>query len=79
MWPTIGAALASKYHWLVIACDACGTIIDLDLTVKRRGPDAPMLVWHGFRRSECVTHLAVLVRAAQKNPQGRKSRGAAYY
>jgi hypothetical protein len=37
-WPTIAAALASKHHWLVIACDACDTVIDLDLTVKRRDP-----------------------------------------
>ena len=39
-WPTISAALASKHHWLIIACDACDTVIDLDLTVKRRDPDA---------------------------------------
>jgi hypothetical protein len=23
-WPTIAAALTSKHHWLVIACDSCG-------------------------------------------------------
>jgi hypothetical protein len=34
----------SKHHWLVIACDASDTIIDLDLTVKRRDPDAPIRV-----------------------------------
>jgi len=28
------AALTSKHYWLVIACDSCDTIIDLDLTVK---------------------------------------------
>ena len=43
-WPTIGAALVSKHHWLLIACDACGTIIDLDLTMKRRDPDTPIRV-----------------------------------
>ena len=43
-WPTIGAALASKHHWLVIACVACDTVIDLDLSVKRRDPDAPIRV-----------------------------------
>src|SRR3974390_677315 len=43
-WPTVGAALASKHPWLVIACDACDTVIDLDLTVKRRDPDAPIRV-----------------------------------
>jgi hypothetical protein len=26
--------LTSKHHWLIIACDSCGTVIDLDLTVK---------------------------------------------
>jgi hypothetical protein len=43
-WPTISAALASKHHWLIIVCDACDTVIDLDLTVKRRDPDAPIRV-----------------------------------
>lgn len=43
-WPTIAAALISKHHWLVVACDSCGTIIDLDLTFKRRDPDAPVCV-----------------------------------
>ena len=43
-WPTIAAALTSKHHWLIIACDSCGTVIDLDLTVKRRDPNAPIRV-----------------------------------
>jgi len=43
-WPTVAAALASKHHWLIIACDACDTVIDLDLTVKRRDPDASIRV-----------------------------------
>ena len=43
-WPTIAAALTSKHHWLVIACDSCRTVIDLDLTVKRRDPDAPIRI-----------------------------------
>src|SRR5262245_10900086 len=43
-WPTIGAALITKHHWLVIACDGCGTVLDLDLTVKRRHPDAPISI-----------------------------------
>jgi hypothetical protein len=38
-WPTISAALTAKHHWLIIQCEACGTVIDLDLTVKRRDPD----------------------------------------
>ena len=43
-WPTIAAALTSKHYWLAIACDSCGTTIDLDLTVKRRHSDAPISV-----------------------------------
>lgn len=43
-WPTIAAALTSKFHWLVIACDSCGGITDLDLTFKRRDPNAPVRV-----------------------------------
>jgi hypothetical protein len=41
-WPTIAAALISKLHWLIVACDSCGTVIDLDLTFKRRDPNAPI-------------------------------------
>jgi hypothetical protein len=38
-WPTIGAALVSKYHWLMIVCEACAAVTDMDLTFKRRNPD----------------------------------------
>jgi hypothetical protein len=41
-WPKIGAALTAKHPWLVIACDGCGTLIDLDLRVKPRDPEAPV-------------------------------------
>jgi len=41
-WPTIASALVSKHHWLIVACDSCGTVIDLDLTFKRRAPSAPI-------------------------------------
>jgi len=34
-WPTIAAALIQKHHWLIVACDSCGTVIDLDLTFSR--------------------------------------------
>jgi hypothetical protein len=30
----VGAALASKHHWLIIARDACDIVIDLDLTAS---------------------------------------------
>jgi hypothetical protein len=34
-WPTIAAALASKHHWLIIACDACDTVMNAQ---KERPP-----------------------------------------
>lgn len=43
-WPTIGAALTSKHPWLVIACDSCGTLTDLDLRMKPRDPEASVRV-----------------------------------
>jgi hypothetical protein len=43
-WPTIGAALRSKFIWLIVACDSCGLILDLDLRVKPRDPDASIRV-----------------------------------
>jgi hypothetical protein len=30
-WPKIAAALTSKHHWLIIACDSCGTVVGLRL------------------------------------------------
>src|SRR5262245_36007292 len=32
-WP-----LTSKHHWLIIGCDSCGTVVDLDLRMKPRDP-----------------------------------------
>ena len=43
-WPKITAALTAKHPWLVIACDACGTVVDLDLRVKPRDPEASVRV-----------------------------------
>jgi len=43
-WPKITAALTSKYHWLIINCDSCGTVVDLDLRVKPRDPEASVRI-----------------------------------
>ena len=43
-WPKIAAALVSKHHWLVVACDSCDTVVDLDLRVKPRDPEASIRV-----------------------------------
>jgi hypothetical protein len=39
-WPKITAAITAKHPWLVIACDSCGTVVDLDLRAKPRDPEA---------------------------------------
>src|SRR4029077_5669517 len=43
-WPEITAALTSKHHWLVIACDSCDSVVDLDLRVKPRDQEASIRV-----------------------------------
>src|SRR5215467_11595198 len=43
-WPKIAAALTSKHYWLVIACDSCDTVTDLDLTMKPRDPEASIRI-----------------------------------
>ena len=43
-WPKIAAALTSKHHWLVIACDSCDSVVDLDLRVKPRDPEPSIRV-----------------------------------
>jgi hypothetical protein len=43
-WPKITAAIMAKHHWLIIVCDACGTVVDLDLRVKPRDPEASIRV-----------------------------------
>src|SRR5262245_23678152 len=43
-WPKISAALTSKHHWLLIACDSCETVVDLDLRVKPRDPEASIRI-----------------------------------
>ena len=56
-WPTVGAALASKHHWLVVVCDACETVVDLDLRVKPRDPDASVrVVLRDVRCPRCNGH-----------------------
>lgn len=50
-WPKIVAALTSKHHWLIIVCDSCDTVIDLDLRVKPRDPEASIRV--GLRDVVC--------------------------
>jgi hypothetical protein len=41
-WPKIAAALTSKHHWLIIACDSCSTVVDL--RVKPRDPESSIRI-----------------------------------
>ena len=78
-WPTIAAALTSKHHWLVIACDSCGTVVDLDLRVKPRDPDASVRValrevrcprcnGHGRPRSKTIARRLTFLSAFAHAP-----------
>jgi hypothetical protein len=64
-WPKIAAALTSKHHWLVITCDSCATVVDLDLRVKPRDPEASIRIalrdvqcprCNGYGRPRIVAH-----------------------
>jgi hypothetical protein len=68
-WPTVAAALASKHHWLVVACDSCGTVVDLDLRVKRRDPDAAVRVaLRDVRCPRCNGHGRPRIIALARQP-----------
>ena len=43
-WPKITAAITAKHSWLVVTCDNCRTVVDLDLRVKPRAPEASIRV-----------------------------------
>lgn len=38
--PTVKAAILAKHPWLVLYCTGCGTLIDVDMRVKKRDPHA---------------------------------------
>lgn len=56
-WPKINTALTAKPPWLVIVCESCGTVVDLDLYVKPRDPEASIRVALRYIRcSRCNGH-----------------------
>jgi hypothetical protein len=66
-WPKIAAAITAKHRWLVIACDNCETVVDLDLRVKPRDLDASIRVaLRDVRCSRCNGYgRPSIVRLAQ--------------
>lgn len=68
-WPTIAAALTSKHHWLVIACDSCDTVVDLDLRIKRRDPEASIrIALRDVRCPRCNGHGRPRIVALSRFP-----------
>ena len=68
-WPTVATALVSKHHWLVVACDSCGTVVDLDLRVKPRDPDASVRVaLRDVRCPRCNGHGRPCIIALAQQP-----------
>jgi transposase-like protein len=68
-WPKIAAALTSKHHWLIIACDSCGTLVDLDLRVKPRDPEATVRVaLRDVQCPRCNGHGCPRIVALSRHP-----------
>ena len=68
-WPKIAAALVAKHHWLVIACDGCETVVDLDLRVKPRDPEASIRVaLRGVQCPRCNGHGRPRIMALAQHP-----------
>ncbi len=68
-WPKISAALTSKHHWLVVVCDSCGTVVDLDLRVKPRDPEASVRVTlRDVRCPRCNGHGRPRIIALARHP-----------
>ena len=43
-WPKIVTAITAKRPWLIVVCDGCDTVVDLDLRIKPRDPEASIRV-----------------------------------
>jgi hypothetical protein len=68
-WPKIAAAVTAKHPWLVIACDSCGTVVDLDLRVKPRDAEASVRVaLRDVRCPRCNGHGRPRIVALARHP-----------
>jgi hypothetical protein len=67
-WPKITAAITAKHPWLIIVCDGCGTVVDLDLRVKPRDTEASIrIALRDIRCSRCNGHgLPRILRLANR-------------
>jgi len=68
-WPKIVAAITAKHPWLVMACDSCGIVVDLDLRVKPRDPEASVRVaLRNVRCPRCDGHGRLRIVALSQHP-----------
>jgi hypothetical protein len=67
-WPKIAAAITAKHPWLVVVCDSCGTVSDLDLRVKRRDPEASVRIALRDRCPRCNGHGRPRIVALARYP-----------
>jgi len=68
-WPTVGTAIKARYPWLVILCESCGGVTDLDLRVKPRDHEASIRVaLHDVRCPRCNGHGRPRVVALAAHP-----------
>jgi len=68
-WPKVTAAITAKHPWLVIACDSCGTVVDLDLRVKPCDPEASIRVaLRDVRCPRCNGHGRPRIVALARHP-----------
>ena len=68
-FPTIGAALLTRHHWLIVVCDSCGLTLDLDLTMKPRHPETTIrAALNDVRCPRCNGHGRSRITALQHHP-----------
>ena len=68
-WPKIAAALTAKHPWVVIACDSCDGVTDLDLRMKPRNPEASIrVVLRDVRCPRCNGHGRLRIIALAQHP-----------
>jgi hypothetical protein len=69
--PTIRCAIFAKKPWLLIDCESCGLMIDLDLRVKPRPAEATVLMaFRDVRCPRCNGHGRPMIKGLAEGPRG---------
>lgn len=67
--PTVATAINAKHPWLVILCESCGGVTDLDLRVKPRDPEASIRVaLRDMRCPRCNGHGRPRIAGLARGP-----------